>query len=82
MLSALLNTAVIMTGYEASGRFWARIIMHMYIMRIIPIIMLSLRRIDMSGLLLSFVGSIIFPIRPEVNREFSICFAKETKKIL
>jgi hypothetical protein len=48
MLSALLNTAVIMTGYEASGRFWARIIMHMYIMRIIPIIMLSLRRIDMG----------------------------------
>jgi hypothetical protein len=33
----------IMTGYEASERFWAHIIMHMLIMRIIPIIMLSLR---------------------------------------
>lgn len=44
--------------------------MHMYIiMRIIPIIMLSLRRINMSGLLLSFDGLIIFLPNEYVNME-------------
>ena len=43
-----------MTGYEASERFWAHIIMHMLIMRIIPIIMLSKRTLNMCcSLLLS-----------------------------
>ena len=48
-----------MTGYEASERFWARIIMHMLIMRIIPIIMLSKRTNSIFGSLLSCDGLII-----------------------
>ena len=56
-----------MTGYEASERFWARIIMHMLIMRIIPIIMLSLRLYNIIGSLLSCDAPIIVPPSGLVN---------------
>lgn len=55
-------------GYEASEQFWARIIMHMFIMRIMPIIMLSKRVLNMFGSLLSKTGLIVVRLFPFVNR--------------
>ena len=57
--------------------------MHMPIMHIIPIIMLSQRRIDMCcGLLLSCDGLIIFLPMRYVNMEFFTVLHKSDTRIL
>ena len=77
MLSGLQSTLK-MTGYEASERFWARIIMHMLIMRIIPIIMLSLRLYNIIGSLLSCDAPII--VLPSGACQLLCCILYKTQK--